>query len=93
MDILDLRTGSTFTMRGLNSLVEMRDGAQSFHEGMSIPNSPNLSINSVVNLINSAVTTKSVIITLHATAYARAIADADVKSALDAHPNVSLAQA
>lgn len=91
--LLDLRTGSTFTMRGLNSLVEMRDGASSFHEGMSIPNSPNLSINSVVNLINSAVTTKSVIITLHATAYARAIADADVQSALDAHPNVSLAQA
>lgn len=91
--LLDLRTNSTFTMKGLNHLIEMRSRANSFHEGMSIPNSPNLSINSVLNLINSAITTKSVIITLHATAYARAIADADVQSALDAHPNVSLAQA
>lgn len=54
--------------------------------------SPLLSTASVAYLINHA-GTAAITITLHATAYARAIADADVQAALAAHTNVTLASA
>ena len=54
--------------------------------------SPLLSAASVAYLINHA-GTAAITITLHATAYARAIADADVQAALAAHTNVTLASA
>lgn len=58
----------------------------------SLAGSPRLTAESVAFAINNA-GTATVIITLHATAYARAIADADVQAALQAHTNVSLASA
>ena len=48
---------------------------------------------SVAYMINNVGTTSAITITLHATAYAAATADADVTAALAAHTNVSLAQA
>lgn len=48
---------------------------------------------SVAYIINNVGTTSPITITLHATAYARAIADTDVQTALSAHTNVSLASA
>ena len=52
--------------------------------------SPNLRTDCLAYTINNA-GTAALTITLHATAYARAIADADVQAALAAHTNVTLA--
>lgn len=60
---------------------------------VSIANSPNLSPASVAYMINNVGVTTPITITLHATAYAAATADADVTAALAAHTNVSLASA
>ena len=54
--------------------------------------SPNLRTDCLAYTINNA-GTSAITITLHATAYARAIADADVQAALAAHTNVTLASA
>ena len=55
--------------------------------------SPKLSIKSVLYMINNEAATAPITITLHADAYARAMANADILAALEAHPNVSLASA
>ena len=55
--------------------------------------SSKLSASSIAFMINNALSTPSFTITLHPTAYARAIADSDVQAALAAHTNVTLAQA
>ena len=44
-------------------------------------------------MINKEAATSPITITLHADAYARAMANADIVAALEAHPNVSLASA
>ena len=54
--------------------------------------SSRLSVESILYLINNSTTT-SFTVTLHPTAYARAIADTDVQAALQAHTNVTLASA
>ena len=59
---------------------------------MSFGRSSRLTAASVAYMINNA-GTAAFTITLHATAYARAIADADVQAALAAHTNVTLASA
>lgn len=53
---------------------------------------PKLQPESVAYMINNA-TTAAITITLHATAYAAAIADTDVQTALSNHSNVTLASA
>lgn len=55
--------------------------------------SPNLSIKSILYMIKNEASTSPITITLHADAYARAMANADIVAALEAHPNVSLASA
>ena len=55
--------------------------------------SPNLTSKSILYMINRAVATSPITITLHADAYARAMANADILASLEAHPNVSLASA
>lgn len=52
-----------------------------------------LSTDSVLYMINNEFATSPITITLHADAYARAMANADIVAALEAHPNVSLASA
>ena len=52
-----------------------------------------LSVKSVLYMINNEKATSAITITLHADVYARAMANADVIAALEAHPNVSLASA
>jgi hypothetical protein len=54
---------------------------------------PRLSNASILYMINNEAATSAITITLHATAYARAMADADITAALTNHPNVSLASA
>ena len=44
-------------------------------------------------MINNEAATSAITITLHASAYARAMADESILAALEAHTNISLAQA
>lgn len=60
---------------------------------LSIPSSALLSKESVLFMIQNEAATSAIVITLHADAYARAMADSEITEALAAHPNVSLASA
>lgn len=62
---------------------------------VSIPfgSSPLLTTESILYMINNASTTATITITLHKTAYARAMADESILAALEAHTNISLASA
>ena len=60
---------------------------------LGIYSSPNLSVKSVLYMINNEAATSPITITLHADVYNRCMANADVLAALEAHPNVSLASA
>ena len=55
--------------------------------------SPLLSNESILFLINNEAATSAITITLHPDAYARAMANADILAALETHTNVSLASA
>ena len=52
-----------------------------------------LTLKSILHMIQNEAATSPITITLHADAYARAMANADIVAALEAHPNVSLASA
>lgn len=52
-----------------------------------------LTSKSILYMIQNEAATSAITITLHADAYARAMANADIVAALEAHPNVSLASA
>ena len=56
-------------------------------------NSPNFREDCILYMIQNEAATAAITITLHADAYARAMANADILAALEAHPNVSLASA
>ena len=53
----------------------------------------NLSKDAILYMIDNSTATSPITITLHATAYAMATADADIQAALESHPNVALADA
>jgi hypothetical protein len=48
---------------------------------------------SILYMVANSAASSAITITLHADAYARAMADAEIQAALTAHPNVSLASA
>ena len=60
---------------------------------ISISDSPKLTSKSILYMITNEAATSAITITLHADAYARAMANADILAALQAHPKVSLASA
>ena len=60
---------------------------------LEFPNSSMLTTKSILYMINNEKETSAITITLHADAYTRAMANADIVAALEAHPNVSLASA
>lgn len=60
---------------------------------ISFPNASMLTAKSILYMIANEAATSAITITLHADAYARAMANADIVAALQAHPNVSLASA
>ena len=60
---------------------------------VSFADSPLLTSKSILYMIQKEAATSAITITLHADAYARAMANADIVAALEAHPNVSLASA
>lgn len=60
---------------------------------VGFPDSSMLTTKSILYMIQNEAATSAITITLHADAYARAMANADIVAALQAHPNVSLASA
>ena len=56
-------------------------------------NSPYFREDCILYMIENEAATSPITITLHADAYARAMANTDIVAALEAHPNVSLASA
>ena len=56
-------------------------------------NLDSVSSKSILYMIQNEAATSAITITLHADAYARAMANTDIVAALEAHPNVSLASA
>lgn len=52
---------------------------------------PNLSVESILFMIENEAATSAITITLHADAYTRAIADTDIQTTLSTHTNISLA--
>lgn len=64
-----------------------------FTSNVSFKSSKYITIKSILYAINNEAATSAITITLHADAYARAMANADILAALEAHPNVSLASA
>ena len=59
---------------------------------MPMNTSKNLSNDSILYMIQNEAAASAITITLHADAYDRAMADADIQAALAEHPNVSLAK-
>ena len=59
---------------------------------IELPSSYQLTNESILYMIQNEAATSAITITLHADAYDRAMADADIQEALTAHPNVSLAK-
>lgn len=76
-----------------NALALIKFLAIKLKKDISFVDSPLLSNESVLFLINHEAATSAITITLHADAYARAMADADILSALEQHTNISLASA
>lgn len=58
---------------------------------ISFADSPNLSKESILFMINNEAATSAITITLHPTAKAMADADSEIQTALSNHPNISLA--
>ena len=66
---------------------------RSLKKNIWFKDSARLSEASVLYMVAQSAATSAIVITLHADAYARAMADAEIVAALEAHPNVSLASA
>ena len=81
----------TFYFQRFNSLTTFL-GIQ-MKGNFSFKDSPLLSNESILFLINHEAATSAITITLHPDAYARAMANADILAALETHTNVSLASA
>lgn len=60
---------------------------------LGFKDSPSLSNASILYMINNEAATSPITVTLHKTAYARAMADESILAALEAHTNISLASA
>lgn len=78
------------SFRGCSSLEDL---SIKVINSISFADCPNLSNASILYMIQNATPKNDMTITLHPTAYARAMANADIVAALQAHPNVSLASA
>lgn len=92
-EILDFSkvTDLTRTFTGCTSLTTIR--IRNLRRHLYIGDSPNLSKDSILYLIQNSAATEAITVTLHPTAYAMAIADTDIQNALQQKTFVSLAQA
>ncbi len=76
---------------GCSALEEIRIGG--LKAPLSFKDSPNLSKESIMYLIQNSEATEAITVTLHATAYEMAMVDLDIQAALRQKPNMSLASA
>lgn len=76
---------------GCSSLVEVRLFNLMLNTGFK--DSPDISKQSILYIVNNAAPTSAITITLHSDAYARLADDADIVAALEAQPLVSLVSA
>ena len=60
---------------------------------LNISSCPLLQTSCILYWIQNEAATKAITVTLHADCYTRVMADADIQSALQAHPNIALASA
>lgn len=72
-------------------LIEVR--LYNIKSAVKLPISNNISKASILYMIENEAATSNLVITLHADAYARLSADADIVAALAAHPKISIAKA
>ena len=63
------------------------------HQNIWFKNTKILTCKSILYMINNEAATTNITITLHPDTYSRAMANADIVAALEAHPNISLASA
>lgn len=92
-EILDFSkvTDLTRAFTGCTSLTTIR--IRNLGRHLYIGDSPNLSKESILYLIQNSAATSAITVTLHPTAYAMAIADTEIQNALQQKTFVSLAQA
>lgn len=92
-EILDFAKISDFDRAfiGCNALTTVR--IRNLKASLSLKDSPNLSKDSILYLIQNSAATSAITVTLHPTAYAMAIADSGIQAALAEKTYVSLAQA
>ena len=91
MNVKSAATMEVNNFYGCSSLVEVRLFNLMLNTGFK--DSPNISKQSILYIVNNAVPTTAITITLHPDAYARLADDADIVAALEAQPLVSLVSA
>lgn len=91
LQVTNLTSANFFTSAfyGCQALVTIK--IKDLKASLNLQHCASLSAASVAYMINNSAATSAITITLHATAYARATADADVQAALTAHSSVALA--
>ena len=92
-EILDFGNVTDFSriLTGCTALTTIR--IRNLGRSLTIGDSPNLSKESILYLIQNSAATSAITVTLHPTAYAMAVADTDIQNALQQKTFVSLAQA
>lgn len=90
---LNVQSTNTIDMAFQNCVSLQNAYLKGLKLSVSFPSSPLLTNESILYMINNASNTATITITLHASAYARAMADESILAALEAHPNISLASA
>ena len=88
---MSLTTNTTNMFAGCTKLTTV--DVKALKQSISFADSPLLSKESILSMIENSNATSAITITLHATAYAMAMADADIKSALNSKTLVKLASA
>ena len=92
--VIELKNSATnYTSAFLNCYSLESISLQGIKANLNFAQSARLSSASILFMINKELSASAITITLHADAYARAMADAEITAALAAHPNVSLAKA
>ena len=91
--ILTILNSKTFALKKESGMIYLEFfKLQSMAKSQYI-NSPYFREDCILYMIENEAATSAITVTLHADAYAKAMANADIVAALEAHPNVSLASA
>lgn len=93
LSVIDLTYATSLNRAFENTLLLEEVRIKTLKSAISFQDSPLLSNASILYMIENEAATSAIVITLHADAYARAMANEAITTALEAHPNVSLASA